>query len=84
MCLSENVFALVDLFDKAVAEGARLNTVKTRSQPYDETDTQTDGNPATIASLWSEGLMGPADQKLITTHFLRQFVPQKDSFLYQN
>ena len=26
-----------DLFDKAVSEGARPNTVKTRSQPNDET-----------------------------------------------
>ena len=28
---------LVNLFDKAVAEGARPNAVKTRSKPYDET-----------------------------------------------
>ena len=28
---------LVDLFDKSVAEGARPNTVKTRSEPDDET-----------------------------------------------
>ena len=35
--MSENICALVDLFDKAVAEGARPNTVKTRSQPYDGT-----------------------------------------------
>ena len=31
------ICALVDLFDKAVAEGARPNTVKTRSEPCDET-----------------------------------------------
>ena len=37
MFMSENICALVDLFDKAVAEGARPNTVKTRSQPFDET-----------------------------------------------
>ena len=37
MFMSENTCALVDLFHKAVAEGARPNTVKTRSQPYDET-----------------------------------------------
>ena len=37
MFMSENICALVDLFDKAVAEGARPNTVKTRSEPYDET-----------------------------------------------
>ena len=39
MFMSENTRALVDLFDKAVScqEGARANTVKTRSQPYDET-----------------------------------------------
>ena len=40
---SENICALVDdLFDKAVAEGTRPNTVKTRSQPYNEIDRQTD------------------------------------------
>ena len=32
-----NICALVDLFNKAVAEGARSKTVKTRSEPYDET-----------------------------------------------
>ena len=32
-----NICALVDLFDKAVAEGARPNTVKTRSEVVDET-----------------------------------------------
>ena len=37
MFMSQNICALVDLFDKAVAEGARPNTVKTRSEPYDET-----------------------------------------------
>ena len=39
MLMSENTCALVDLFDKAVScqEGARRNTVKTRSQPYEET-----------------------------------------------
>ena len=31
--MSQNICALVDLFDKAVAEGARPNTVKTRSEP---------------------------------------------------
>ena len=31
--LSQNICALVDLFDKAVAVGARPNTVKTRSEP---------------------------------------------------
>ena len=36
MFMSENICALVDLFDKAVAEGERPNTVKTRSQPYDD------------------------------------------------
>ena len=35
--MSENICALVDLFDKAVAEGARPNTMKTRSEPCDET-----------------------------------------------
>ena len=35
--MSQNICVLVDLFDKAVAEGARPNTVKTRSEPYDET-----------------------------------------------
>ena len=35
--MSENICALVNLFDKAVAEGMRPNTVNTRSQPYDET-----------------------------------------------
>ena len=35
MFMSLNVCALVDLFDKAVAKGARSNTVKTRSEPYD-------------------------------------------------
>ena len=33
-----NICTLFDLFDKAVAEGARPNTVKTRSEPYDETE----------------------------------------------
>ena len=28
--MSENICALVDLFDKAVSEGMRPNTVKTR------------------------------------------------------
>ena len=36
--MSQNICALVDLFDKAVAEGARPNTVKTRREPYDETE----------------------------------------------
>ena len=36
MFMSGNICALVDLFDKAVAEGARQNTVKTRSEPYDD------------------------------------------------
>ena len=31
------ICALIDLFDNAVAEGVRPNTVKTRSEPYDET-----------------------------------------------
>ena len=31
--MSQNICALVDLYDKAVAEGARPNTVKTRSEP---------------------------------------------------
>ena len=31
------ICALGDVFDKAVAEGARPNTVKTRSEPYDKT-----------------------------------------------
>ena len=35
--MSQNICDLVDLFDKAVAEAARPNTVKTRSEPYDET-----------------------------------------------
>ena len=35
--MSQNICALVDLFDKAVAEGARTNTVKTRSEVDDET-----------------------------------------------
>ena len=37
MFMSQNICALVDLFDKAVAEGATPNTVKTRSEPYDNT-----------------------------------------------
>ena len=36
--MSQNICALVDLFDKAVAEGARPNTVKTRSEGDDERD----------------------------------------------
>ena len=36
--MSQNICALVDLLDKAVAEGARPNTVKTRSEPDDETE----------------------------------------------
>ena len=36
--MSQNICTLVDLFDKAVAEGARPNTVKTRSEPYDKTE----------------------------------------------
>ena len=35
--MSQNICALVDLFDKAVKEGARPNTVKTRSEVDDET-----------------------------------------------
>ena len=35
--MSQNICALVDLFDKAVVEGARPNTVKTRSEPDEET-----------------------------------------------
>ena len=35
--MSQNICALVDLLDKAVAEGERPNTVKTRSEPCDET-----------------------------------------------
>ena len=43
MFMSENICALVDLFDKAVAGGGggggeRFYTVKTRSEPYDETE----------------------------------------------
>ena len=34
--MSQNICTMVDLFDKAVAEEARANTVKTRSEPYDE------------------------------------------------
>ena len=34
--MSQNICALVDLFDKAFAEGARPNTVKTRSEPDNE------------------------------------------------
>ena len=42
--------------------------VETRSEPYDETykysqpDSYIYSQPATIASLWSEGLLGPTDQ----------------------
>ena len=36
--MSQNICTLVDLFDNAVAEGARPNNVKTRSEPYDETE----------------------------------------------
>ena len=36
MFMSENICALVDLFDKAVAEGARPNNVKTRWEAYDD------------------------------------------------
>ena len=49
-----------------------MATVETRSEPYDETQkySQTASqpasyiyrHPATIASLWSEGLLGPTDQ----------------------
>ena len=35
--MSQNICALVDLFDKAVAEGERPNTVKMRSEVVDET-----------------------------------------------
>ena len=35
--MSQNICTLVYLFDKAVGEGARPNTVKTRLEPYDET-----------------------------------------------
>ena len=35
--MSQNICALVDLFDKAVAKEARPNTVKTRSEVVDET-----------------------------------------------
>ena len=35
--MSQNICVLVDLFYKAVAEGAIPNTVKTRSEPDDET-----------------------------------------------
>ena len=35
--MGQIICALVDLFDKAVAEGARPNTVKTRSEVVDET-----------------------------------------------
>ena len=35
--MSENICALVELFDKAFAEGAR-QTLKTRSEPHDETE----------------------------------------------
>ena len=31
--MSQNICAVVDLFDKAVAEGARPKTVKMRSEP---------------------------------------------------
>ena len=37
MFMSENICALFDLFDKAVTEGVRANTVKTWSKPFDET-----------------------------------------------
>ena len=37
MFMSKIICALVDLSDKAVTEGARRNTVKTRSESYDET-----------------------------------------------
>ena len=36
--MSQNICTLVVLFDRAVAEGARPNTVKTRSEPYGETE----------------------------------------------
>ena len=36
MFMSQNICALVDLFDKAVAEGVRPNTVKTKSEPYNK------------------------------------------------
>ena len=35
--MSQNICALADLFDKAVAEGVTPNTVKTRSEVVDET-----------------------------------------------
>ena len=44
--MSQNICTLVDLFDKAVAEGARP-TVKTRSEPYDETEIYPDSQPVT-------------------------------------
>ena len=66
MFMSENTCALVDLVDKAVAEGARPNTEnEVTTLPRDrniDTQIETYRNPATIASLWSEGLTGPADQ----------------------
>ena len=37
--ISEKNYTLVDLFDKAVAEGARLITVETRWEGDDETET---------------------------------------------
>ena len=36
MFMTQNICAPVDIFDKAVAEGATPNTVKTRSEPYDD------------------------------------------------
>ena len=62
--------------------------LETRSEPYDETykysqpDSYIYSQPATIASLWSEGLLGPTDQIAITfdsvTQFQQQLHFQKD------
>ena len=38
MFMSENICIMVDLFDKAVAEGGEIITVRTRSEGDDETE----------------------------------------------
>ena len=67
--MSQNICTLVDLFDKAVAEGARQTLGKRGRNPTTRHRSIARyparyiyRHPATIASLPSEGLLGPADQ----------------------
>ena len=77
--MSQNICTLVDLFDKAVAEGARPNTenevgtlrrdieIYPDSQIARHPSSYIYRHPATIASLSSEGLLGPAYQLKLST-----------------